>query len=85
MSMMRMMLMMRMLMMMMDAFRHTMDASYGTGISKQILKKNATETIAKRMPITCASMLASFSSDACIQIPTKFWQGCVKLPTSATN
>ena len=43
--------------------------------------KNATESIAKRRPITCASMLGSLSSDACIQIPTKLCQSWVKLPT----
>ena len=30
-------------------------------------------------------LLGSFSSDACRQIPTKLWQGCVKLPTTATD
>ena len=70
---------------MMDAFRHIMGASSGTSIPKQIQTKNAMETTAKRMPITCASMLGSFSSDACIQIPTKLWPSCVKLPRSAAD
>ena len=74
-----MMIMMRMLMMM-DAFKH-IKAQASRSRSEV---KNATETIAKRRPITCASMLGSLSSDACMQIPAKLWQSCVKLSTSAT-
>ena len=71
------MIMMRMLMMM-DAFRHILVASEGASIPKQSPNKEATKTIAKRMPITCGSMLGSFSSDACIQILAKLWQRFVK-------
>ena len=33
----------------------------------------------------CGSIIGSFSSDACIQIPTKLWQSCVKLRASAAD